>query len=443
MKIKIQQISAWNMIVTILVTVIFIALYERGENEFATYQTATEQYLICKDAAMQLEDGSDFLTEQVRLYVLTKEEKYLDAYFEEVYTIRSREQALEALQQYFDGTESFQMLQNALSNSYDLMTTEYHAMRLVLETGEGEPDSWPKEIREIELSDEEYRLTESEMLLKAQRLVSDAAYQAEKREIAEDVSVCAADLLAQMRERQENSQILFSGSYQNLQYGVLPLVVLMVGLCMIISRQVIKPLCKYNECIRQGECLPVEGAAELRNLAETYNHIYRENEMTQEKLRYQAQHDALTGLWNRGKFDKILDRYNNGKIAFALIVIDVDYFKKINDTYGHAIGDEVLKKVARLLKNGFRNIDYICRVGGDEFAVIMVDVTSEHKAAIQERISQVNEQLRHKEAGMPPVSLSVGVAFSDRKNPEEDIFKDADKALYEMKENGKNGCAFF
>lgn len=443
MKIKIQQISVWNVIVTILVTIVFIGVYGRGENDFQIYQNTTEQYLICKDAAMQLQEGSDFLTEQVRLYVLTGEEQYIDAYFEEVNTARSRERALEELQQYFDGTESFRLLQDALANSYDLMITEYHAMRLVLESKESEKDSWPEEVKEIGLSEEECLLMESEKILAAQRLVSNADYQAEKKEISDDVAACVTDLLVQMKERQRDSETLFSGSYQNLQYGIIPLVALMVGICMIISRQVVKPLCKYNECIRQGEYLPVEGAVELRNLAETYNHICRENEMTQEQLRYQAQHDALTGLLNRGAFDSILRRYEKGRTPFALIAVDVDYFKKINDTYGHAIGDAVLKKVAKLLQSGFRNIDHICRVGGDEFAVIMIEMTSEQRTTIQERIDKVNAQLRHKEPGMPPVSLSVGVAFSDRDNPGEDIFKDADKALYEMKEKGKNGCAFY
>lgn len=83
------------------------------------------------------------------------------------------------------------------------------------------------------------------------------------------------------------------------------------------------------------------------------------------------------------------------------------------------------------------------RIGGDEFAVIMVDVTSDLKYTIEDKLKYVGEELAKTEGEVPAVTLSVGVAFSDRKNPGESIFKDADKALYHVKENGRNGCAFY
>lgn len=94
-------------------------------------------------------------------------------------------------------------------------------------------------------------------------------------------------------------------------------------------------------------------------------------------------------------------------------------------------------------EKAFRSIDYVCRIGGDEFAVIMVDVTSDLKYTIEDKLKYVGEELAKTEGEVPAVTLSVGVAFSDRKNPGESIFKDADKALYHVKENGRNGCAFY
>lgn len=91
----------------------------------------------------------------------------------------------------------------------------------------------------------------------------------------------------------------------------------------------------------------------------------------------------------------------------------------------------------------FRSIDYVCRIGGDEFSVIMVDVTSSLKYTIEDKIKYVSEELAKAESEVPAVTLSIGVAFSDRENPGESIFKDADKALYHVKENGRNGCAFY
>lgn len=85
----------------------------------------------------------------------------------------------------------------------------------------------------------------------------------------------------------------------------------------------------------------------------------------------------------------------------------------------------------------------MCRIGGDEFAIVMVEMTSDLKYTIQEKIDYINQTLLNPEDDLPAVSLSVGTAFADRENPEESIFKDADKALYYVKEHGRNGCGFY
>ena len=199
----------------------------------------------------------------------------------------------------------------------------------------------------------------------------------------------------------------------------------------------------YGQSIRRGEIFPVVGAAELQDLALTYNEVYRENQETQKIIRHEAEHDALTGALNRGSFEKILNIYENGEKPFAMIICDVDIFKHVNDTYGHAVGDAILKKVANLLQTTFRSIDYVCRIGGDEFAVIMVDVNQELSYTISEKITVINNQLYCPTDDLPAISLSVGVAFTDRANPGESIFKDADEALYRVKQNGKHGCGFY
>lgn len=176
---------------------------------------------------------------------------------------------------------------------------------------------------------------------------------------------------------------------------------------------------------------------------ETCNQVFTENQEAQKLIRHEAEHDSLTDLLNRGSFDKIYNIYERGDRPFALILADVDTFKSVNDTHGHASGDAILKKVSSLLKNAFRSIDYVCRIGGDEFAIVMVEMTSNLKYTIKDKIAYVNQELAKEENGLPGVSLSVGVAFSDRKNPGDSIFKDADKALYHIKENGRNGCGFY
>ena len=127
----------------------------------------------------------------------------------------------------------------------------------------------------------------------------------------------------------------------------------------------------------------------------------------------------------------------------ALLIIDVDHFKKVNDTYGHAVGDRVLKRVAEILQRSFRSVDIICRIGGDEFVVVMTRANSSMRQLVLNKIQWANDLLQHPKDDLPPVSLSVGVAFSDRKDPKGDIFTDADTALCRVKESGRNGCAIF
>ena len=95
-----------------------------------------------------------------------------------------------------------------------------------------------------------------------------------------------------------------------------------------------------------------------------------------------------------------------------MIICDVDIFKHVNDTYGHSVGDQILKKVASLLQTTFRSIDYVCRIGGDEFAVILVDVSQEPDYTVRDKITTINDQLSCPTYDLPAVSLSVGVAFT-------------------------------
>ena len=172
--------------------------------------------------------------------------------------------------------------------------------------------------------------------------------------------------------------------------------------------------------------------------------LYVARDITEEKvLKRQAEHDPMTGVLNRGAFDQILRAMEKDRRNFALILVDVDDFKSVNDTYGHAVGDVILKRVSKLLAEGFRSIDHVYRIGGDEFAVVMMDVTGDLGYTIEDKIDEINHQLAAQDENVPAVSLSAGAAFTDRKNPGESLFKDADRAMYYVKNHGRNGCHIY
>lgn len=442
-KIRIQRVSIWNICLTLILAIGFGILCFQSAKEFKVLRNATTRYISSEKAAKQLQEGSDYLSEQVRLYAVTGDVKYRDLYFEEVNSTKRRENAVLYLKKYFGGTESFEALQNAMEYSESLMSTEYYSIRLEAEASGEDESEFPDEIKEIVLSEADSQLSAEEKNRKAQDLVYNNEYQDAKTDITKSVNKCVNELIRQTRNQQGRATTIFSDMYHKMEIGIMVLVVLMFVMCIVVRQLVVKPLISYNESITRGEIFPVIGAAELQNLAETYNRVHKENEETQKLIRHQAEHDAMTELLNRGSFEKLLRIYEEGDIPYALILVDVDIFKSVNDTYGHAVGDELLKRVASNLKKAFRSIDYVCRIGGDEFAVIMVEMTSNLKYTIEDKIAMVEEELSKPEGDIPPITLSVGVAFSDRENPSENIFKDADKALYYVKEHGKNGCNIY
>lgn len=169
----------------------------------------------------------------------------------------------------------------------------------------------------------------------------------------------------------------------------------------------------------------------------------------QEKIKYLANYDHLTGLPNKEAFFKSLERgIKNGKdgeVKGAVIAIDLDEFKIINDTLGHAAGDKVLIGVTDILKEITNNEHFLSRIGGDEYVILMDNVDNLNKVVnicrelvkINERPIKINEKDIY-------TAISVGVAiYPDNGIDKETIFKNVDTALYESKKRGKNRCTFF
>ncbi len=157
----------------------------------------------------------------------------------------------------------------------------------------------------------------------------------------------------------------------------------------------------------------------------------------------EARTDTLTGLRNRRSFNEEINRQfaqrQRQGITFSLLMIDVDHFKKFNDTYGHLAGDLVLRSVARMLTNTLREMDIVCRYGGEEFAVICPGSMLTQAAAGAERVRAAIEasEITLKE-GTVRVTVSIGVAEVDEAEIAEGLIQRADNALYAAKHAGRN-----
>ena len=165
------------------------------------------------------------------------------------------------------------------------------------------------------------------------------------------------------------------------------------------------------------------------------------------ELQFEAAHDHLTGLWNRGAIMDLLHRETQRTIRvgepLGVMMADLDYFKRINDSYGHQTGDAVLREVTHRLLKSVRNYDYVGRYGGEEFLIVLTACAPADLVATAERMrAYVSEKPVDTEAGSIPVTMSIGLATQHVAGSEvttgEELVRAADGALYLAKANGRN-----
>ncbi len=165
--------------------------------------------------------------------------------------------------------------------------------------------------------------------------------------------------------------------------------------------------------------------------------VYYDNYITKHQLEDSLVMDPLTQVYNRNKMPSIT---KEGKFTFennvcvSILMTDIDYFKKVNDTYGHDKGDIILKTVAAIIKSCTRSGDYIIRWGGEEFVIIMPNCPINEAVNVAERIRKNVEDNKNP---ITPITISLGVAKYDNENYKNGI-SEADKALYEAKHSGRN-----
>ena len=160
--------------------------------------------------------------------------------------------------------------------------------------------------------------------------------------------------------------------------------------------------------------------------------------------------DFLTGLYNTRQFDKMLnlafERTLENKEKLSCLMIDIDHFKKVNDTYGHAIGDLVLKELGQILKKNTRLFDVVGRIGGEEFCILLFDCSKDQTFEIARGINKAvqNHKFKIGDNEFINITVSIGVAiYPDTTSNIEDIKEKADMALYKAKHSGRNKVCEF
>lgn len=214
--------------------------------------------------------------------------------------------------------------------------------------------------------------------------------------------------------------------------------------------------------VMQRRIYPILGAKGVTGflVVDSKKQVKRDQELTEIFLGFYRNYiallndnhrDHLTGLLNRKSFDdKIMqmilslgadNKRDVEKVQYCLALFDIDHFKRVNDTYGHLMGDEVLLHFAQCMNETFREYDLLFRVGGEEFVVVLRNVDAERAIAIMERFRRVVETHYFPQVGQ--VTASIGVTFIAATDLPVTVMDRADRALYYSKENGRNQVAFF
>jgi diguanylate cyclase (GGDEF)-like protein len=193
-----------------------------------------------------------------------------------------------------------------------------------------------------------------------------------------------------------------------------------------------------KNAFRESEWRPLEAVADICSSSIQNAHYV-------ERIRKLSYLDGLTGIFNRRFFElrimEEIERARRSKTGMAVIIADIDQFKKLNDEFGHLLGDEVLRQVSSLFHRQLRKIDVVCRYGGEEFAILLTNTNAQHAMGVAEKLRNLVEGWQF--PGVPrTVTISAGVAaFPDHGSARDELVHAADTGLYCAKKAGRNRVA--
>ncbi|MBO4541525.1 MAG: GGDEF domain-containing protein [Bacilli bacterium] len=397
-------------------------------------------YIALKESSNDVQSASDYLTAQVRLFVQNADKKYMDNYFVEANVTKRREKALERIHAIAETTsrhdEIHENINAAVEESMDLMELEFEAMKLTCEDQNISYAEYPEVANaNIESVDPSNRRN-----VAFEKVLGDA-YVYRKEEITHHIDL-ALEIIDSLMSSNSNE------ATKNLQYLIVFqsfVIALNIGFAaasiVTLFIYIIKPINSTLEAIEKNEKVYVSGSREFNYLVDAYNEAYSQNEKVKEKLKYEAEHDKLTNLYNRTGYASLYRTMRLGKTLYALL--DIDGFKQINDEFGHDIGDRVLVRLAEALDAHFNEDNAsIFRIGGDEFAILIENADESVEKTIVERFERINQLLGEPKGKIPSFTLSVGIAHGNEDDTTDTLFKKADEALYKAKQSGKSGVVY-
>lgn len=436
--ISLRTINISLIIGAVLVSALMFVSTFRLSSSFRRVTETSEQQIELRKAARELMDASDYLTEKVQRFTVTADMRFVQEYFDEAFIAHHREEAISRMSTGTASEEALKVLKDAMKESLALMNTEYYAMKLVIEA-KGYTE-YPELLQSIELSDSDKALSPQEKMRLATEMVLNDEYYNHKYLIRENMTISLDELEKMAYDKDEDAMAALSNELKLVRVVIILQTFGIVILVWLTTKLGIHPVLNAVDRIKEDSPIPEGGAVEFRYLAKAYNKMYEVYRKSLESLSFRASHDELSGLYNRAGYDLLLSSIDIE--STYMLLFDVDNFKTINDNYGHGAGDEAIRNVARVLKENFRSDDYVCRIGGDEFVVLMVHAPKSAKNLLSTKIKHINDELGNSRDNLPSYSVSVGIAHGSDSTDAINLFAKCDTALYESKARGKHTYTF-
>ncbi|MEH7238404.1 sensor domain-containing diguanylate cyclase [Bacillus sp. JJ1562] len=235
-------------------------------------------------------------------------------------------------------------------------------------------------------------------------------------------------------------------NHKMMFYRSLPLLMLILLIGWALTINLTKPINKLAKL--SEEAINQKNSSINVNKVKTNSNIYEIRQLFHHITNYftllnnQIQIDGLTGLVNRRTFDLVINEWIEEKVPFSLIMLDIDHFKKVNDTFGHLVGDDVLKHLSQIMKSVVSEQDICFRYGGEEFGIIVHNKSEEEAFVIAEKLRRLVENSSNPTGQI--ITISLGVTLSDLADKHaKQIVERADTALYESKETGRNRTTLY
>ena len=399
----------------------------------------SEKHIELQKAAVELMDASDYMTEKIQRFAVKGELQYLNDYYNEAFLMQHRENALDKMSSDVHSAAALEKLQQAMDYSQNLMESEYYAIKLVVEA-KGYTNI-PISLTSVTLSKEDEGLGSDEKMQRAVDIVFSNEYYAQKYQIQQNINACQDELEHHASEADAEA---INSMRKRLIYLRIVIIIETIGMFLLVglaSFLGINPILKAVETIKNGRALPEAGTSEFRYLVRAYNRMYDKYRHSIEHLNFKASHDELTGVYNRSGYESLVSSLDLP--STYMLLLDIDNFKIINDTYGHDVGDKILVKLAKVLKNNFRPDDFICRLGGDEFVIFMLHSPKKQEKLIIEKIEKINQELNETDDGLPATSISVGIVHGSEAREVDELFEKTDVAMYHSKQKGKQTYTFY